>query len=200
MSSQKQTKTIYLAGPMRGFPRYNFDAFETAEQDLIARGFNVLSPHRKDLEMGFNPDDPTAWDKFDQKAVIEWDVRAVMECELVVMLPNWQGSQGANMEKSLAAWLGKEIVGYPDLTPIQEEDILTEAYRLTSRDRQSTYGPPNQDFSRTARMWSALKGVEFQPHEVAMFMIALKLSRLTHANKRDNWTDMAGYSRCGYMC
>ena len=79
-------------------------------------------------------------------------------------------------------------------------DVLLEAYQITSGDRQSSYGPPDQDFARTAKMWSALKGVEFTAAEVAMFMICLKLSRETHQKKRDNRVDIAGYARCLQIC
>ena len=74
--------------------------------------------------------------------------------------------------------------------------------RLTepTGDRQAAYGPPTQDFQRTAAMWSALKGVQFTAQEVAMFMICLKLSRQTHQRKRDNWVDIAGYARGGDWC
>jgi hypothetical protein len=81
-----------------------------------------------------------------------------------------------------------------------EEDILEEALRITSVDRQAQYGPPDQDFARTAKMWSALKGVEFEARDVAMFMICLKLSRETHQRKRDNAVDGAGYFRCLHIC
>ncbi len=81
-----------------------------------------------------------------------------------------------------------------------EEDILEEALRITSGDRQASYGPPDQDFQRTAAMWSAMKGVPFEAREVAMFMIALKLSRETHQRKRDNAVDLAGYARCLDIC
>lgn len=81
-----------------------------------------------------------------------------------------------------------------------EEDVLEEALRLTSGDRQNSYGPPDQDFDRTARMWTALKGVDFSSRDVALFMIALKLSRETHQRKRDNAVDIAGYARCLHIC
>jgi hypothetical protein len=81
-----------------------------------------------------------------------------------------------------------------------EEDILEEALRLTTGDRQAQYGPPDQDFARTARMWSALKGIEFEARDVAMFMICLKLSREVHQRKRDNAVDGAGYFRCLHIC
>jgi len=82
----------------------------------------------------------------------------------------------------------------------EECDVLEEALRITQGDRNPSYGPPDQNFQRTAAMWSALKGVHFEAREVAMFMIALKLSRETHQRKRDNWVDIAGYARCGSLC
>lgn len=87
---------------------------------------------------------------------------------------------------------------------IIEEDILLEALRITKEDRQNQYGPPNQDFARTAALWSALFAdkmtTPFEARDVAMAMICLKLSRETHQKKRDNSTDIAGYARCLHLC
>jgi hypothetical protein len=95
-----------------------------------------------------------------------------------------------------------------NLKPSDEpkEDILDIASRITRGDRQSSYGPPDQDFRRTADMWTALfrdlmkDGVSFEPFHVAQAMILLKMSRQLHQRKRDNWIDTAGYARCGAIC
>jgi len=88
--------------------------------------------------------------------------------------------------------------------PGNQEDVLEEAYRITSGDRQNQYGPPEQDFTRTAAMWSALFADKlsrpFEARDVAMAMICLKLSRETHQRKRDNAVDGAGYFRCLHIC
>lgn len=63
-------------------------------------------------------------------------------------------------------------------------------------ERGSDYGHPREDFSRTAKLWSALKGIEFIPEDVAMFMICVKLSRETHKHKSDNIEDIKGYAEC----
>lgn len=92
------------------------------------------------------------------------------------------------------------------LIPSDDEDILAEASRITRGSRQAQYGPPDQDFRRTAGMWSALfgaklkDGVTFEPRDVALAMILLKTSRETHQRKRDNWVDIAGYASCGSRC
>jgi hypothetical protein len=87
------------------------------------------------------------------------------------------------------------------------EDILEEALRITGGDRMNDYGPPDQDFKRTAVMWEQLLTariidgkLDIRPQDVASCMIAIKLSRQTHQNKRDNWVDLAGYARCGNLC
>ena len=88
----------------------------------------------------------------------------------------------------------------------EDEDILDTAARITRGDRNASYGPPDQDFRRTAGMWSALfgaklqDGVTFEPRDVAMAMILLKCSRESHQRKLDNWVDIAGYARCGSKC
>jgi hypothetical protein len=88
----------------------------------------------------------------------------------------------------------------------QAEDILETALRITKGDRQAQYGPPDQDFRRTAAMWNGLfahmlqPGASFEPRHIAMAMVLLKLSRLMHQPKRDSWIDVAGYARCGSIC
>jgi hypothetical protein len=87
-----------------------------------------------------------------------------------------------------------------------DEDILDTAARITRGDRNASYGPFDQDFRRTAGMWSALfgaklkDGVTFEARDVAMAMILLKCSRESHQRKQDNWVDIAGYARGGSMC
>tara|TARA_R100000687_G_scaffold30529_1_gene25252 strand:- start:333 stop:629 length:297 start_codon:yes stop_codon:yes gene_type:complete len=75
-----------------------------------------------------------------------------------------------------------------------EDSILEKAEELVMGDRGVNYGHPIVDFSRTAKIWTALKDVEFSASDVAKFMIAVKLSRETNNPKRDNRVDIAGYA------
>jgi hypothetical protein len=212
---------VYIAGPMRGIPFYNFAAFDKAKVFLLKHGHRVISPADMDRENGFDPwtlpndHDWESLDGFDLRAAIRRDLVAIQESDAIFMLEGWQNSKGATVEKSVAEWLGLDVfyefkgmnqtdaslVPTPAKTiaPVAE-DVLEEALRITKGDRNASYGPPDQDFTRTAAMWSALKGVTFEAREVALFMIALKLSRETHQRKRDNWVDVAGYARCGSLC
>jgi hypothetical protein len=192
--------TCYIAGPMRGYPRFNFDAFMAAGADLKAKGWCVHNPAEKDIANGFNPDKHDESFFKDFTALIRTDIEDVLKSDAIVLLPGWQKSSGACAELAVAKWAKKSVLTYPDMKDLEDECVLAEAGRLTRGDRQSQYGPPDVDFKRTAALWSALKGVSFEAREVAMFMVCLKLSREQHQRKRDNWVDIAGYARCGSLC
>jgi hypothetical protein len=85
--------------------------------------------------------------------------------------------------------------------------VLAEANELINGDRNNQYGEPTDDFRKTADLWSvyltsvAKAPVTLLPHDVAVLMMMLKVSRIAWSpNKRDNWTDLAGYAACGWDC
>jgi hypothetical protein len=80
-----------------------------------------------------------------------------------------------------------------------DEGILEEAMRAVG-ERTNSYGPATQDFVRTAHMWEAILGIDIAPAQVALCMVALKISRACWSDNRDNWVDMAGYAKCGWDC
>jgi hypothetical protein len=89
--------------------------------------------------------------------------------------------------------------------PLAERELLLkDAATIIMGDRNAQYGDPTQDFARTATMWQTyLDGIdrELEPHDVAVMMILLKVSRLAWSpNKRDHWLDIAGYAGCGFEC
>lgn len=87
-----------------------------------------------------------------------------------------------------------------DTSTKPHESILAEAERITDGDRNIQYGDANIDFKRTAIFWSEIVGTPITATQVALMMVALKISRACHNPKRDNWVDMAGYAKCGYRC
>jgi hypothetical protein len=74
------------------------------------------------------------------------------------------------------------------------DSILAEAHRLVHGQRGQDYGHPYEDFSRTAKIWSAILGIEVTPQQAILCMIAVKISRECHRPKRDNRVDIAGYA------
>lgn len=87
--------------------------------------------------------------------------------------------------------------------PKPKENILEEAMRLTSRDRQGDYGHPADHFQRTISAINAIfKDKLKEPFEVMdwpLILVLDKVSRQSNKHKRDNLTDIAGYARTAEM-
>ncbi|MFB9926288.1 DUF6378 domain-containing protein [Amycolatopsis halotolerans] len=87
------------------------------------------------------------------------------------------------------------------------KSLLRKAESLVNGDRNNQYGPPHQDFQRTADVLSSLgfcftegRGAtrDIEAHDVAIILAAVKLSRLAWSpEKEDSWVDLAGYAACG---
>jgi hypothetical protein len=96
----------------------------------------------------------------------------------------------------------------PVSKPVSEEqtvelrvEALREAATIISSDRNKSYGGPEENFDRIAKLWTMLFGVEFSHEDVAMAMVAVKMARYMNRGggfQRDTWIDIAGYAGCGY--
>ncbi|HET9691814.1 MAG TPA: DUF4406 domain-containing protein [Acidimicrobiales bacterium] len=119
---------LYLAGPMRGYPRYNFDAFEDAAGTLRSLGYEVLSPAEHDLAMGLDPDRPLddqpamPGGQFSLTDALRWDINAILHVDAVAVLPGWEASSGVAIELTVARAVGVPVYRYidGDLEPIPE--------------------------------------------------------------------------------
>lgn len=102
---------LYIAGPMRGYPRYNFDMFGLVTRKLRLEAFKVVSPHEHDLEMGLDPDKKLTEAEETEflKGAFSWDVQAIRLGKGIVLLPGWEKSGGARCEATIALFCGKEI-------------------------------------------------------------------------------------------
>jgi hypothetical protein len=76
--------------------------------------------------------------------------------------------------------------------------VLADAGMKINGDRARDYGAAYENHSRIGQMWGAILGVDISPSQVAMMMIALKLSRLTNRpDHLDSWVDVCGYAALG---
>ena len=120
MSAIYKMSVVYVAGPMRGYEWFNFPAFDAAVEELKSRipGVQVISPADIDRKYGFDPlrDCPPDYDwnvipdTLDMNDAMLRDLKAVMECDSIFMLPGWSKSKGAITERALAETLGKTII------------------------------------------------------------------------------------------
>ena len=91
---------IYIAGPMTGLPQFNIPAFTAKAAELRAQGHHVTNPAENGL-----PDD-APWAEH-----MRADIRDMMDCDAIHMLPGWAASKGARLEHHVATWLGFKVEG-----------------------------------------------------------------------------------------
>lgn len=213
--------TVYLAGPMRGYPFYNFPIFDYVRDALIVRKYIVFSPADYDRDKGFDPASLPKdhnWHEipegFDMLEAARTDLNAIFECDAIVMLHGWEESTGATAEHAVAKWIGKTIFyetanyKFQSKPPINKlnipsepkasnkETVLEEASRLVNGPRREEYGHPSVNFTRVAKSWSAILDKEITPTQVSQCMIGLKLMRANQSpSHRDTWVDIAGYAQ-----
>lgn len=111
---------IYIAGPMRGIPEFNFPAFHAAAAKFEAKGWSVFNPaavdndhHGTDISKGNESGcEETAAKEhgFNLREALARDTKYICEeATAIAMLPGWEKSSGANAEWALAKALGHEI-------------------------------------------------------------------------------------------
>jgi hypothetical protein len=90
---------IYISGPMSGKPGLNFDEFNAAAAKLRADGYQVINPAEITIDHG------AKWEE-----CLRRDIRAMMDCDAIAMLPGWEHSKGARLEHHIAVELGFEVI------------------------------------------------------------------------------------------
>ena len=115
----KEMMRVYVAGPMRGYPAFNFPAFFEAAERLTALGWDVTNPAAMDMECdGF---DPTKDAARDEPFYMRRDLPAVLGCDAIALLPGWQHSSGATKELVVALWGGLQVLDALTGEPLTSE-------------------------------------------------------------------------------
>jgi hypothetical protein len=89
---------IYIAGPMTGIDELNFPAFHAAAARLRALGHEVVNPAE------INPDPGASW-----QTCMHADLAQLVTCDAIALLPGWEGSRGAELERHVAYALGMHV-------------------------------------------------------------------------------------------
>lgn len=88
---------IYISGPITGMPDGNIKAFFDAAHKIRTKvaGAVTFNPYEKRLL------ESSSWQEH-----MRMDIKMLMDCDGVCMLPGWQHSRGANLEHRIAVDLG----------------------------------------------------------------------------------------------
>lgn len=96
-----RVRSLYLLGPMSGYPAMNHPAFHQWAKTLRAEGFKVVNPAELDEEMGQE-------DKVE--LLYARDLPFLAQCDGGAAMPGWRSSKGATWEAGLLGVLMKRPV------------------------------------------------------------------------------------------
>lgn len=96
---EDRVKSIYISGPMTGYPDYNFEAFNKKAEELEAEGWVVRNPASHGIVKDASRHD-----------YLRYDAAQLVTCSAIYMLEDWELSAGAYWEHELATFLGLGIM------------------------------------------------------------------------------------------
>lgn len=93
-------KRVYISGAISGrLPEDVCEDFERAEKQLKSLGWEVVNPLANGLT------DAHTWEEH-----MRADLRLLLDCDMIAMLPGWGQSRGACLELRVAKELGMIIM------------------------------------------------------------------------------------------
>ena len=97
---------VFISGPMRGYEKYNFSAFDKAEEMLSSRGIECVNPAR--ISRKFKEEDiDNATGTCNE--MVRQQQEAEKTCNAILLLDGWQKSKGVMLELKTAIDLDLEI-------------------------------------------------------------------------------------------
>lgn len=120
---EKGLKRVYISGPITGHENGNKNAFNEAELKFKSMNFDVVNPHNLHDRIW----EEDWYQKYINKEIsnneywagfMKKDIEHLVQCDFIALLPNWEGSRGANMEIAIAKGLGMPIVNAIDMQEI----------------------------------------------------------------------------------
>lgn len=118
MSEQKKQK-CYISGKITGLPIGDAIAnFNKASQSALFLGYEPINPMNIQPDGDEPKNDNEKWSWF-----MKADIKAMMDCDAILMQDNWQDSKGAIVEHDLARSLGFNVI-YIANKGIDREDIV----------------------------------------------------------------------------
>lgn len=109
---------LYLAGPIRGIDDNNAPAFAKAAARLRAMNHEVWNPVEHDEGLVLDDSDASL------RGVFRRDLDALLQQDAVVLLPGWERSHGACLERHAADVAGMPVFLYRPygLVPLSRHD------------------------------------------------------------------------------
>lgn len=110
---------IYLAGPMTGYPEFNYPLFRKVTAELRGRGHVVYDPSEF-------PHNSSAGPFPFRKAFVSYSTFICLTADTIVLLPGHEYSIGATAERALARVCGIDAFEYITAGVYSPHDLKAE--------------------------------------------------------------------------
>lgn len=98
---------VYIAGPMRGLPNWNFEAFDEATKRWQEAGHNAFGPAALFRAIDYPME--TGEERGHCTHAIQVDLACIYAADAIALLPGWEKSRGVTVELSVAQFLGLKV-------------------------------------------------------------------------------------------
>lgn len=97
---EKKKMRVYISGPITGYDiEERKEAFAEAEREMQKRGFETFNPIINEL-----PFDTT------HEEYMRQDFKALLNCDMIAMMPGFAASKGARLEYLVAVECGIQVI------------------------------------------------------------------------------------------
>ena len=97
-------RRIYLSGPMTDIEEYNYPLFNKIASEYRVKGYLVSNP----AEFFGGKGDRT------REEYMRLSIIVLLKCDEILMLPGWEASKGAQLEKLIAEELELKVFYYQE--------------------------------------------------------------------------------------
>jgi hypothetical protein len=104
---QPKKLLVYIAGPIANTDDF-CERFKQARLEVAQLGYQPVCP------VEINGFDNTMRDADNRRAYLQKDIAALMNCDGIYLLRNWENSRGARLEKLIADGLDMIILYQPE--------------------------------------------------------------------------------------
>lgn len=115
---------VYIAGPMRGLPNNNFEAFDEAEKRWQEAGWTVFSPANLWRVIKYPTETAEDLESRERTSLaMHHDLACIHACDSIALLPGWEESRGTAVELALAQVLNLKIFNAMTMQEIHPRKI-----------------------------------------------------------------------------
>ena len=117
----KKGTAVYVAGPMTGYPNFNYNAFHAVAMQLRKCGHLVISPAERVAGVYSQAPDLATVTPERNREFLREGFRRLLDADALVLLPGWEHSTGAKHERAIAMALDFDVY---ELSPSAMRELV----------------------------------------------------------------------------